>query len=250
MSLAKFVFELVFPLGILLFLQFSVLSLISRHRVWARVFVMLTVLFVWFTGMPATSTWLIQYLEKDAPPIRVEDASRAEAIVVLGGGLASRLDNRTVPRLGDQANRLWFAARLYQEGKAPFILVSGGGEPPEAPIAGEVLEQWGIPRAHILLESQSRTTRQNAQESRRIAKPLGLDHILLVTTASHMPRAAFTFEDAGFDVLAFPVGHQANPKGRPLHWRDWIPNVGALKATSQRLMEVAARMYYQYRGWI
>src|SRR5262245_16107596 len=50
-----------------------------------------------------------------------------EAIIVLGGGVAPALPPaRTFPDLTEAADRAWLAARLYRQGAAPRIVVSGG----------------------------------------------------------------------------------------------------------------------------
>ena len=57
------------------------------------------------------------------------------------------------------------------------------------------------------LETKSRKTRENASESAISAKPTSTDTWLLITSASHMPRAVACFRAAGFPVLPFPVDY-------------------------------------------
>jgi uncharacterized SAM-binding protein YcdF (DUF218 family) len=59
---------------------------------------------------------------------------------------------------------------------------------------------------HVTLESQSRTTRENAK---RVATLLGercKQPLLLVTSAWHKPRSMSEFEAVGCNVTAYPLG--------------------------------------------
>ena len=50
-----------------------------------------------------------------------------------------------------------------------------------------------MPRQAILLESESRTTYENAVGVKRLAAANNINTILLVTSAFHMPRAVAIF---------------------------------------------------------
>jgi uncharacterized SAM-binding protein YcdF (DUF218 family) len=75
----------------------------------------------------------------------------------------------------------------------------------EAPIAAELLQEFGVSRDRILLDTESRTTAENAIMSRKLLAPKPGERWLLVTSAFHMPRAIGAFRKAGFEVEAYPV---------------------------------------------
>ncbi len=91
------------------------------------------------------------------------------------------------------------ALRLYQAGRAPHILVSGGTRDPALPTEASLFRQGfrehGVPDEAILTEEMSRTTPENVANTaamlrRRYGKtPLIL---LLVTAEFHMTRAYLT----------------------------------------------------------
>ena len=63
-----------------------------------------------------------------------------------------------------------------------------------------------IPTKDILIENKSRNTRENANNSARILKqkfPNG--KFLLITSAQHMKRAQFCFNQATIQTTAFPT---------------------------------------------
>ncbi len=78
-----------------------------------------------------------------------------------------------MPDMGSAADRVWLAARLYKAGKAPLVLVSGGGDravyaTSEAQAMRELLLDMGVPDAALVLEEDSRNTRENAVFSARV----------------------------------------------------------------------------------
>ena len=94
--------------------------------------------------------------------------------------------------------------------KARVVYSGGSGNliehaVPEAPIAGPLLERFGIAPDRITLESVSRTTDENARFTRKLVSPKPGERWLLVTSAYHMPRSIGVFRKAGFDVEAYPV---------------------------------------------
>jgi len=106
------------------------------------------------------------------------------------------------------ARRVERAARAYREGVSSRIVVSGGGRWDgfvEADVlAGELVRQ-GVPEAALLLERQSRTTRQNARYTARLLGPLGTRKVFVVSCDWHLPRALFCFERFGLEAEAVPA---------------------------------------------
>ena len=109
------------------------------------------------------------------------------ALLVLGGG-----------NPGDRAKR---AAKLYKDGIAGYLVLTGGIGPysldrnkPEAAIDHEILNQHGIENKAIRVESQSRTTEENVKNSLAIIDELGVGHVIIVTSPWHVKRATMLFK--------------------------------------------------------
>ena len=77
-----------------------------------------------------------------------------------------------------------------------------------------LLERLGIPRSRLELESASRTTHENAVFAAGLINPKPGERWLLVTSASHMPRAVGCFRRLGLDVEAFPVDRRPGTRNR------------------------------------
>ena len=89
---------------------------------------------------------------------------------------------------GEPTSRILRARRVYRAGKAPLIVISAGPVP-EAQLIADLLIELGAPRSALILETESRNTRENAVNTAAIFK----EHVwrtgLLVTSGAHMPRA-------------------------------------------------------------
>ena len=101
--------------------------------------------------------------------------------------------------------RLECGIRLYREGAAPLLLLSGGGSGPvpEAEIMQQIALSRGVPERALLVETRSDNTVENAREAARLLRPRGVREVLLVSDRSHLPRAALLFHLAGLRVAGW-----------------------------------------------
>lgn len=123
-------------------------------------------------------------LSRAAAPMR----PRADAIVVLGCAGPARL-----------RRRVEHGVRLYQEGVAPALLLSGGGNgpEPEAEIMRCIALTGGVPQAALLIEPNSRDTVGNAREAALLLRAHGMRTVVLVSDRTHLLRAAVLFRLSG-----------------------------------------------------
>lgn len=135
-----------------------------------------------------------------------------DGIIVLGGAIDPETSQaRGSLEVDSSAERIITMLQLARRYPAARIVFSGGSANliqtpvPEAPIAGDLLEDFGTARSRIVLESESRTTAENAAFTRKLVSPKPGERWLLVTSAFHMPRSIGAFRKAGFDVEAYPV---------------------------------------------
>ena len=167
------------------------------------------------------------------------------AIVVLGGGISpAHPPEQPLPDLNDSSDRIWHAARLYHQGLAPKIIVSGGsflaqhGGPPttEAEAMRAFLLDLGVPAEAITDEPKALNTVENIRNVHAI---VGDGLVALVTSAYHMPRALQLAARVGLNVGAFPTDYQATPSVR-LPWDNWLPSVDGLGSSATAIKELIA----------
>ena len=111
-------------------------------------------LYFFSTGVSIRATGLP--LEKAYHPIEMaEDMPSADAIVVLGGGISAITNDLRYAELEIAADRVWHAARLYHQGKAPIVVPCGSAE---MRAARPLLIDLGVKEDAIVVEDESRNT--------------------------------------------------------------------------------------------
>ncbi|NJN83184.1 MAG: YdcF family protein [Caldilineaceae bacterium] len=259
--LSKILPIFIFPVGLVCLLIVLAIFLRSRTSWQTAVLVAaLLLLLVSSSGWGAaaiTKSLEWQYL----PP---EEFPPHEVIVVLGGGGRPAEYPRQISEMNEAGDRMLYAAWLYANGVAPKLLVSGGtldwlgGEIPESQRMVEILGMMGVPADAIITESEARNTYENAVYTRDLLAPLGIDRIVLVTSASHMPRSVALYEKQGFEVLPAPTDFQVTYAGwRNLHTTNpaaqlvnLLPSAGNLELTTRALKEYVGILTYWLRGWL
>ena len=153
-------------------------------------------------------------LESRFPPPEIK--GEVAGIILLGGAVETHIAyERGQVALTDAAERVTATAELARRFPAARIILSGGANhlvasnaETESSLARRVLVAMGLPAERIELEEKSRDTCENGTESRIQADPKPGEQWLLVTSASHMPRAIACFRVAGFSVIPYPVDYR------------------------------------------
>lgn len=152
-------------------------------------------------------------------------------------------------------NIILHAARLHRAGKVRRVLVAAGNIPwlpaikAEAELIRELLMTWGVPPGDIEIAGASRNTYENAIEIRDLRRARPFETALLVTSASHMPRALAVFRKAGLPVEPATTDIEVVdvPGGDLLRW---LPDAGALAMTSTAVKEWIGCWGYWARGYV
>jgi uncharacterized SAM-binding protein YcdF (DUF218 family) len=108
-----------------------------------------------------------------------------DVLVVLGGGLHERPER---------------AAQLFKQHAAPRIFITGFGD---AYINRQILIQNGVPPSAIEIESESKTTRENALFTSKRLRAEHVQRVILVTSWYHSRRALKTFEHYAPDLTFY-----------------------------------------------
>jgi uncharacterized SAM-binding protein YcdF (DUF218 family) len=241
---------LLYPLGLSLVLLAIAIVAWNRLRISRWLGFAALLLLVVFSS-PAGSGALLRSLENQYPDTSVASLSGAQAIVVLGGNIHMPGARHANSSLIDESDRLLQALRLYRAGRAPIVVCSGGAateDASEAQVMSRLLQEWGMPSEAILLESRSLNTRENALFTYPLLKARNIRHILLVTSAIHMPRAAAVFRKAGFEVIPAPADFRTGWGTKPAFF-GLLPEAGYLAKSDRALKEWIGLLVYRLRGW-
>jgi uncharacterized SAM-binding protein YcdF (DUF218 family) len=172
---------------------------------------------------------------------------RADAIVVLGGGIH---DAQTLS--AGTTTRLVHGLRLYQQGYAPVVILTGGNpvdpSTPEADVMALVARQLGTKPDALVVESVAARTAAQGDAVARLARDRGIRSVLLVTSPEHSYRSVRVFRKTGLDVISTPpVAVNLPQLSIVLRPRPVFERVCAMGAI---VYESAALALYWWRGWL
>ncbi|WCL49153.1 YdcF family protein [Leptospira sp. GIMC2001] len=244
--LTIFLFPL--PLAIL----FGIFLGIRYGRGRFRLILIMPWLVLWaFSTYPVTEA-LIQPLEDFVPPRQIQEIEKADAIVVLGGMINNLTRIPNTVELTTAADRLTEGYFLYKNKKAPRILFTGGsgilfheGEA-EADQAKRFYRSLGVPENDIVLEGESRNTRENAIYSGILLREMGAKKIILVTSAFHMRRSMTEFEREDIEIIPFPTDYRTL-NSTVSSWEQLTPSVGALDTSTAAIKEWVGIFVYSLK---
>lgn len=229
----------------------------DRMRRWGRAWLTVLLVVYAFLATPLGADWIAAPLVRTFPPVAGKDQVRGiDTIVVLStGSEIYRADGHEVAEMGKAtAYNALEAARLYRLIGSPTVVASGGIVDPgsrqatEAEVLANGLSRLGVPRARIVLESSSRTTREQAVQVAALLKARGVGRFLLVTGPDHMPRANASFRDVGLDPV--PSSSVFAISTAPGLWRRLRPGLNPLRQSDWACYEYMARAYYWVKGWV
>lgn len=180
---------------------------------------MRTVRFVGLVGLvviAAVGTYVLANIVSVIVVAAHHDASRADAIVVMG---AAQYDGVPSEQL---ASRLDHALALWQAGRAPMIAVTGGKKAgdrfTEAATSRRYLTDRGVPVEAILAEDQGRSTWESLDTLAPILRAEGISSVVVVSNGYHLQRALLTIRELGFRAVGDGTSRDPIPTGEAL-WR-------------------------------
>ncbi|HQR95413.1 MAG TPA: YdcF family protein [Thiotrichales bacterium] len=256
--IAKLFSYFLYPLTwVVLLLLLSVISLWWQKQRLAKLSATSSLLLLSVISMPVTSQWLMHQLESRYPVQAINDIQPADVILVLGGGIhGSAPPWRLAPDLNDAADRVVYAAQLYHAGKASRILVSGGTlswkgvQQSEASAMKALLVQLSVPESAIIEEDKSQSTYENMKNSQPILANLGMQKVMLVTSAAHMPRSMATalhnlptnisITAATTDIRVVSIGDDL---------LDYLPQASGLAQFTEAWHEWIGWLIYRLKGY-
>ncbi len=149
----------------------------------------------------------------------------ADVIIVLGAAVWPQ-----GPSPALQA-RIYYATRLYHEGYADKLILSGGlGEnpPTEAEAMAVAASVLDVKADAMYLEKEARNTRENLAFSKNIMEENNWETAIIVTDVFHIKRALLIAGDLGLSASGAPAKNSVLYHNRNLKIRYTIREVLAL----------------------
>ncbi|EJO2325652.1 envelope biogenesis factor ElyC [Salmonella enterica] len=248
-TLKKVIGGMLLPLPLMLLIIGVGLALLwfSRFQKTGKVFISVGWLALLLLSLQPVSDHLLRPIENRYPTW--QGPQKVEYIVVLGGGYtwnpqwapSSNLINNSLPRLAEGI-RLWRAnpgAKLiFTGGVAKTNTVS------TAEVGARVAQSLGVPRNDIITLDKPKDTEE---EAAAVKQAIGDAPFLLVTSASHLPRAMIFFQHAGLNPLPAPANQLAIDS--PLNpWERAIPSPVWLIHSDRAGYETLGRLWQWLKG--
>lgn len=209
------------------------------------------VLLLAFSYSPIPDT-LLRPLEYRYSTIReIGDLDGVEWVVVLGGGHISdarlpantQLSRATLTRLveGIRIHRLLPNSRLLLSGGSFFGKISN------AEVMAEAALGLGVDKSHIVLESLSKDTKDEAM---LVGKMVVGERFVLVTSAAHMHRSMALFEKLGMKPIPAPTDYLAKKDDGSFTPGMFFPSANHLQKAESAFHEYLGMVWAWMRGQI
>ncbi len=235
---SKIVWFFAQPANILFFLVVSgAILLWTPWKRYARWLVTLAAAFAVFAVTIPAGAHFSLFIENRFP-VPENMPAEVNGIIVLGGAVDQYVTKaRGEISLGGSVERILRFSTLAQEFPDAKLVYTGGSgmvtrqEIKEADVVTPILQQLGIDTTRVIFENQSRNTYENALYSLELLQPEPDEKWILVTSATHMPRAVGSFRKVGWPgLIPYPTdfGFQGNESfGPPLYLTNGLGSLGA-----------------------
>lgn len=193
---------LILPPACLLILGFIGLLLARRYRGLGTTLAALALAGLWLLSTPVIADGL-ERMTEHYPALDLSGRVSAQAIVILGGGLYRAY----APEYGGPApeyalyDRLAYGAYVARRTGLPVLVTGKGLEAVTMKVS--LARDFGVQAKWM--DDRAQDTYDNARDSARILRAAGITDVVLVTSDTHLWRAAHEFEAAGLGIVPAPV---------------------------------------------
>jgi uncharacterized SAM-binding protein YcdF (DUF218 family) len=177
----------------------------------------------------------------EVPQISVTKFDKQYEAGILLGGFSDYDYIKNKHNFKKEADRLIYTLQLYNQGIIKNIFISGGNgnlfnnNYKESETIKDFLIQNKIDSNDVIIENQSRNTKENAINSAKLLDKK--NEYILITSAIHMKRSILCFENEGLKIIPFSVDNSMSyssnkieyillPRSRVLeNWEDLIHEI-------------------------
>jgi uncharacterized SAM-binding protein YcdF (DUF218 family) len=238
MFLVKKFFSRIFfpvPLCCELLIAGMLLLWLSKRQRMGKSLVCIGVLLLLLLSTGPISELLLSPLESTYPPLADPSALSKDSqppvrwVAVLGGE-------------HEKYSRFVEGIRLQKALPGSKLLVSVGISDSDAQGAIELARMIGLRREDLILIQDARDTRD---EAKRMGQTIGAERFVLVTSASHMPRAMALFQSVGMNPLPAPMEFMVKNKSS---YDYWIPCADSLYGSERAIYEYLGLLWLRLAG--
>jgi len=187
------------------------------------------------------------FLEHQTVKPRISNTDNYGGIIILGGCMNAGLSHiYKTPMINGSCERILDGIKLHKQfPDLPFIYSGGSGSIRNqrykgADAAKHLIENLDVDTTGMIFERNSRNTYENMALSHALLNNEQLNKPwLLVTSASHMPRASRVFCQGGWDITPYPTDYQTDGHYR-LKFASPLYNFMLLESTLKEIIGITA----------
>lgn len=253
----KIISQLLLPLPLCLGISFTGLFLLyfTRRQRLGKALISIGLVTLTLLSYGFISDRLLRPLENRYKPYVTESAADrpkypVRFVVVLGGGhtsdpklpMTSQIDDSSLVRLAE-------GIRIYRKQPGSKLVLSGGRvfDPvSNAEVMAGIARELGVDREDIIVESRPQDTHDEACIMKSI---VGSAPFVLVTSASHMPRAMFLFKKLGMNPIPAPTRHRVK-SNQSLSLGSFFPHADDLHKSETAVHEYLGIAWAKLKGQI
>ena len=236
----KWITFFVEPLGLILTLAtIGLYFLYKSSYLKAKILLSFSLCLLLIFSYPPVANNLIKQLESQYPKYNATDD--IQYIHVLGAGHHDNSQHPISSNIGSSSlKRTIEAVRIFKQAKNQSIKLIFTGyfgtenTTSNAVINAEIAKIAGINPQNIIINGQPKDTQEESVFARNI---IGNKPFVLVTSASHMPRAIKLFENMGLRPIAAPTDFKTE-------------NRGFLSAPNIKYLAISNKAIHEYLGII
>ena len=243
----KALLDPIIPVLLFIGLAFFVSFKMTRKKsVW--LLFLLPFFMLYGVSISPVSNKLCYFLEKNYFLNTMDNVSKLDIVVILGGGISENKYLKETMPSQRTASRIIHAVQVFRKSGANYLVCvgKGVGKLSEADIMGRAVERLGVPRDKIKLDSDSRNTREHAIELNKMFRNKNI-RIGLVTSAYHMKRSEREFRRYFQNVTPLPSDYLYSTSTAPLVF-SFIPNSGSFHKTSMAFHEIIGLIWYRVKN--
>lgn len=236
--------DFITPMPIYGLVLVAVIAWRKKSRIWLGVLV-----WAYLMSIPAIADRAADMLERQYQPIADLEPYRNMPVVLLSsGGQRWDPEDGWVNFLANSGwERLLVAVATARKVDGALFIAGGppkrAGQEPIAITMQGVIETMGIDLKQLNVETASTNTYENLAN---LKDQLKNEPFIMVTSASHLPRAMAVSRKLGLEAMAQPADYLS---GRVVGIRRFLPSSAALLHWQVILHEVVGLLYYKVKGY-
>lgn len=242
--LKKFVTFFVEPFGIVFtLLVLGIIFLYLKKELQAKVFLSLSLFFLFLFSYPPFSNFLVQNLENQHP--KYDYTQKVQYIHVLGNGHNTDEMQPISSHISDAGTKRVLEGVIIHKqtanSKIIFTGYAGRTNITNALMNSKLAFELGVSKESMIINGDPTDTREEAEFMKTI---IGSEPFILVTSATHMPRAMMLFKSLGLNPIAAPTAYYKS------EFKGWLqaPDTSSFKTSTIAIHEYIGIVWAKIRS--